>query len=486
MAVVAASAPDAKFGVKFLALSGILVLGTITTLDTKLIFSTKSEDSMGHVKPFAKPWFAVFAMFCGMAMSLPMWLVLNILIPRMHQARAAAAKAGKGGDNKVSEAKTDAISTVVAGANEEPLLAGSNCNTDAEIVQQDLSEEAQLRQTVSKLGVWGVLWRCSFPACCDLCATGLQSWGLMFIAPSVFSIFRGCNILFVAIFSVLFLKRKLTTNSVTGLVLVFVALGIVGLAASKADIIDQLFGTATGNSFDQDMTPTAAAIEHHKTASELSLETEAASVVDAENAVALFGMFLVSIAQVLQATQYIWEEKMMKDMKLPPLMLLGIEGVFGALAMLCVAYPVLYVLPGSDPCANRDDGTLYTCRESLYDNFTMLANSPDLRLCVFVYWFAIFGLNVCGVNCTKLLSGMVRALMQNGIRTLTVWMTDLFLFYAVTKGGFGEAWTEPFSSVQMFGFGVYVFGTLMYMGFIDVVGLLAGTAADKNKAKGVA
>ena len=38
MAISKAAAPDAQLGVKLLALTGILVLGTIVTLDTKLIF----------------------------------------------------------------------------------------------------------------------------------------------------------------------------------------------------------------------------------------------------------------------------------------------------------------------------------------------------------------------------------------------------------------------------------------------------------------
>lgn len=48
-------------------------------------------------------------------------------------------------------------------------------------------------------------------------------------------------------------------------------------------------------------------------------------------------------------------------------------------------------------------------------------------------------------------------------------MTDLFLFYAITSGGFGEPWTYPFSIVQSFGFAVYVVGCLAYMELVQLV-----------------
>lgn len=47
------------------------------------------------------------------------------------------------------------------------------------------------------------------------------------------------------------------------------------------------------------------------------------------------------------------------------------------------------------------------------------------------------------------------------LRTLFVWIIDLFLYYFVGKGGVGEPWTA-YSWVQLFGFILLVAGTLTY------------------------
>eukprot|EP00746_Dinoflagellata_sp_MGD_P101464 gnl/MRDRNA2_/MRDRNA2_41343_c0_seq2.p1 gnl/MRDRNA2_/MRDRNA2_41343_c0~~gnl/MRDRNA2_/MRDRNA2_41343_c0_seq2.p1 ORF type:complete len:208 (-),score=28.36 gnl/MRDRNA2_/MRDRNA2_41343_c0_seq2:82-705(-) len=175
---------------------------------------------------------------------------------------------------------------------------------------------------------------------------------------------------------------------------------------------------------------------------------------------ALLGMFFVLLAQVSQAVQYVWEERMMTSMKLPPLLLVGLEGICGLCVMTCVVFPVLGQLPGKDYGG---------CLESFWDSWAMLYNDDGhLVVMVVAFVFAVTGLNISALLVTKLLSAVVRALMQNGARTLTIWVTDLILFYAVTNGTFGESWVYPYSEVEAIGFAFCVVGALFYGKFLSL------------------
>ena len=119
---------------KLACLSGILVLGTITTLDTKLIFSTESEDSVGDVKKFAKPWFAVLMMFIGMSMSLPLWFGTNVLLPRLQASKESKAIKHLSG----AAGAGDAISGAVFDTRGEALLSGAQNSNKEEQQLGDL------------------------------------------------------------------------------------------------------------------------------------------------------------------------------------------------------------------------------------------------------------------------------------------------------------------------------------------------------------
>lgn len=55
----------------------------------------------------------------------------------------------------------------------------------------------------------------------------------------------------------------------------------------------------------------------------------------------LFGCFVM-------ATQLVIEEKVMSGDNTPPLVVVGMEGFWGTVIMLCVIYPIAYMLPGND------------------------------------------------------------------------------------------------------------------------------------------
>ena len=72
----------------------------------------------------------------------------------------------------------------------------------------------------------------AIPACCDITGTTLMNVGLLFVAASIYQMTRGALVLFVGLFSVLFLKKKLYLFHWVSLVIVVLGVALVGLAGA--------------------------------------------------------------------------------------------------------------------------------------------------------------------------------------------------------------------------------------------------------------
>lgn len=96
----------------------------------------------------------------------------------------------------------------------------------------------------------------------------------------------------------------------------------------------------------------------------------------------------------------------------------------------------------------------------------MVRTTPYIRLLVIIYCVVIFCFNLFCVLVTFLLSSIWHAILDN-FRPLTVWCTDLFIFYVLSAGQekeaqrLGEAWT-PWSWLQLVGMVVLIYGTAIY------------------------
>jgi drug/metabolite transporter (DMT)-like permease len=72
---------------------------------------------------------------------------------------------------------------------------------------------------------------CILPTCCDIGGTTLSGIGLLFTSASVFQMLRGSIIVFTAMMSVIFLKRKLLPYHMLGLALVISGVTCVGVSS---------------------------------------------------------------------------------------------------------------------------------------------------------------------------------------------------------------------------------------------------------------
>ena len=65
----------------------------------------------------------------------------------------------------------------------------------------------------------------------------------------------------------------------------------------------------------------------------------------------------------------------------PPLLMIGMEGVWGTFLCVAILYPLAYYLPGND----------HGCYENFENTIAMIRNSTTIQIWFVVYFFVIFG-----------------------------------------------------------------------------------------------
>lgn len=345
---------------------GMLVTGTVNTLTMKIQFTFSSTDSTGDNHLFQKPW----------------WGTLNMLT-----AMAAVGAV----DKLVHMCSGPSMAAEAAG---ESLLA----------------KPVQVSHRRKVLLV-------AYPAAFDLLATAFSCIGILYIPASVWQMLRGACLIFSAIFSITFLKRKLERYHWFGLeicVIGIISVGYAGVLSTNAS----------------------------KTVESTDGSNSAGTM--------LFGMGMVLLGQIVQAAQVIAEEWLMKDVDLPPMQIIGWEGIWGSLMMFLIVYPLLWIMPGQD----------HGHQEDLPDTFVMLSNNPQLFVCFMVYLFSCATFNATGIVVTGALSAVHRV-MLDACRTTVIWAFGLAVYSYDPSSPFGEQWTV-YSPLQLLGFVVLVIGQMTY------------------------
>lgn len=145
----------------------------------------------------------------------------------------------------------------------------------------------------------------ALPALSDLLATTLMNCGLLLVAASIYQMTRGALVLFVGIFSVVFLRRKLHLFQWLSLVGVVLGVAVVGLA-----------GAIWPDPKSSKSAPPGAG-------------TPDAAEVSADAVKAIIGVLLIAGAQIFTATQFVLEEYILERSAIEPLRVVGWEGIFG-------------------------------------------------------------------------------------------------------------------------------------------------------------
>jgi drug/metabolite transporter (DMT)-like permease len=191
----------------------------------------------------------------------------------------------------------------------EPLLADS----DSTLGEEDpLSTSLVLPDDGrAHLAGWKVTLL-ALPAICDICGTTLMNVGLLFVAASIYQMTRGALVLFVGLFSVIFLKRHLNLYKWFALFVVVTGVAVVGLAGYLAK--------------DEKAVPSLLSAVHSEVMSALKGDKTDEQKLALKT---LIGVFLIAAAQVFTATQFVLEESIMEKYSIEPLKAVGWEGLWG-------------------------------------------------------------------------------------------------------------------------------------------------------------
>ena len=239
--------------------------------------------------------------------------------------------------------------------------------------------------------------------------------GLLAVPVSIYQMVRGAIVLFVGSFSIIFLKRTLTKKQWIGLISVTAGVSIVGLSAVGGGSSEGKESTTDGSS-----------------PSSFSWET-------------LVGVLLVMLAQVFSASQFVVEEFLLEKYTMEPLQVVAWEGAFGTLITVTgsvLAYTFFAKGDGKESMFNIAEG------------FRQVISVKPLLVATIMIMFMMSTFNVSGLAVTRRLSATSRSTIDTS-RTVGIWAISLFI-----------GW-ESFKLLQLGGFAVLVYGTLLFNGIIQ-------------------
>lgn len=241
------------------------------------------------------------------------------------------------------------------------------------------------------------------PALCDMVATSVMYIGLNLTNASSFQMLRGAVIVFVGIFSRIFLHRILTLREWIGIL--FVILGLV--VVSLSDLGSDSSGNAGGTNV-------------------------------------ILGDALIIGAQIIAATQMVLEEKFVSGLDIPPMQAVGWEGVFGLVIMGLLQIPFYYIhVP--PPFSDNASSSL----EDVPDAFAQMADNNLILVALLGTVVSIAFFNFAGISTTKEISATTRMILDS-VRTLVIWIGSVSLRW------------QSFHYLQVIGFIILLLGMCLY------------------------
>ena len=312
----------------------------------------------------------------------------------------------------------------------------ANENEEAEKEEGKEAEEAK-----KKLGPVPTNFVFCITAGCDLMASTINTFGLTYLTTSMYQMMRGLELFFVCLWSRIFLKNPIYRHAYLGIGTLILGLAIVGLNS-------------------------------------IIFKKDNESV--AKNP--LVGIILMCTSQFFSSTEYVFQEKFIKHYDVHPFQLVGFEGLWGSIMYsilliffqflsncnswsqtlregICFYYHDTYKIVYENNNFTDSNTTISHIEDTDFAFQQMGASAAVLVVYIF-YIVSIALYNIVGINLTKLVSSTARAVVDT-VRTVFIWL--FFLIWGPVPGT-----KEHFYPLQLFGFILLVFGTLVYNEIITI------------------
>ncbi|KAK2032776.1 integral membrane protein [Colletotrichum zoysiae] len=257
----------------------------------------------------------------------------------------------------------------------------------------------------------------ALPAICDILGTTLMNIGLLLVVASIYQMTRGALVLFVGVFSVVFLKRRLFLFQWLSLVGVVVGVALVGLA---------------GAIYHENKSKTEVAADEGSPKSNAFLT--------------VVGVLLIAGAQIFTATQFVLEEWILERSAIEPIRVVGWEGLFGfvvtVFGMVVLHFAIGRTAAGKNGYFDMAEG------------WRQLTQNRAIGLSSILIMISIGGFNFFGLSVTRSVSATSRSTIDT-CRTLFIWIVSL-----------GLRW-ETFKWLQVAGFALLVYFTFLFNGIVQ-------------------
>ncbi|KAH7127721.1 hypothetical protein EDB81DRAFT_809935 [Dactylonectria macrodidyma] len=259
----------------------------------------------------------------------------------------------------------------------------------------------------------------ALPAICDICGTTLMNAGLLMVAASIYQMTRGALVLFVGLFSVIFLGRTLRLFQWISLLGVVLGVAVVGLAGA-------IWPDEKPESSPKDGTEIEGGLS------------------DASRAIV--GVLLIAGAQIFTATQFVLEEWILENSSIEPIRVVGWEGLFGFTVTL-LGMAVLHFSIGVTEAGKF--GFF-----DMAEGWRQMTGNKQILMSSILIMISIGGFNFFGLSVTRSVSATSRSTIDT-CRTLFIWIVSL-----------GLGW-ESFKWLQIVGFALLVYFTFVFNGIVQ-------------------
>ena len=286
----------------------------------------------------------------------------------------------------------------------------------------------------------------ALPACCDITGTTLMNVGLLFVAASIYQMTRGALVLFVGLFSVIFLHRRLALYQWSALFIVVLGVALVGLAGAIAPN-------------PQAQPEPRSIVEKGLQLARAVAEEVGTMAKPSEALYTVIGVLMIALAQIFTASQFVSEEWILEHYALEPLKVVGWEGIFGFIVTV-IGMIILHLAIGRTE----------TGRNGYFDaveGWREVTQYRSIAVTSILIMISIGGFNFFGLSITRSVSATARSIIDT-CRTLFIWIVSL-----------GLGW-ETFKWLQIVGFALLVYGTFL---FNDIVRPPLKACAKRKKSE---
>lgn len=265
---------------------------------------------------------------------------------------------------------------------------------------------------------------CSIPAICDLLMTILHLVSFLYLGVSLGMIIGLSKVIFSATFAKFYLKQKITRNQYAAIAVILISLGFIAVSVVKG----------TGS-----------------------------PPIESTIFARLLAVLAKLLSFVIDAGKCAFEQKLTQEKNVDPLILVGIEGVWGFLITTFICLPAVHYSSFRSPAGLHEDAI---------DTLLMLVNSKTITILVVLDATYIFFLNIFHMFAIQSTSALFATLF-NSLQGAIIWLSQIVVYYMLLGTKYdeykvlGEEWNK-WSWVQLMGYIIAIIGIFIYNSIIHV------------------